>query len=143
MKIGPLKKVTEEAVEDINALLKQLRRKGDVMTGTRTDLRAIIENRHSIMVVIEDKQRIVGMATLYIHQKFGKRAGYIEDMVIDGAYRGRGLGKKLMQALIAAGRKNKVARLDLTSGADRASANALYEKMKFKKRDTNVYVLSL
>jgi ribosomal protein S18 acetylase RimI-like enzyme len=143
MKIGPLKKVTEGALKDINSLIKQLRRKGDVIRGTRADLRSIVENKQSIMVVVEDKQRIVGMGTLYIQQKMGKRPAHLEDMVIDDEYRGQGLGKKLMQALIAVAKKNKVARIDLTSGHDRVGANALYEKMGFKRRDTNAYVLPL
>lgn len=143
MKIGPLKKVTGEALADINRLVKQLRRKGDVMAGTRVDLRAILENKNVVLVVAQDGSRIAGMGTLYVIQKVGKRVGHIEDMVVDETYRGQGLGKKLMQGLIAAAKSRKVTGLELTSGPDRVVANKLYEKSGFKLRKTNAYSLAL
>lgn len=143
MKIGPLKKVTAEALSDINRLIKQLRRKGDVMTGTRTDLRAILENKNIVFVVAQDGTRVASMGTLYIIQKIGKRVGHIEDMVVDEEYRGQGIGKKVMQGLIAAAKTRKVTQLELTSGPDRIAANKLYVKSGFKIRKTNAYSLSL
>lgn len=143
MKIGPLKKVTREALSDINRLLLQLRRKGDVMEGTRTDLRAILENKNIVFVVAQDGVRVAGMGTLYIIQKIGKRVGHIEDMVVDENYRGQGVGKKLMQGLIAAAKSRKISRLELTSGPDRIAANKLYVKSGFKLRKTNAYSLAL
>ncbi len=141
MKIGPLKKVTREALSDINRLVKQLRRKGDVMAGARTDLRAIVEDKNVVLIVAQDGTRIVGMGTLYIIQKLGKRVGHIEDMVVDGGHQGQGIGKQIMHALIAAAQKRKVLQLELTSGLDRIVANALYVKVGFKPRKTNAYSL--
>lgn len=143
VKIGVLKKATEGALKDINQLMLQLRRKGSKTTGTKAELKAILANKHVVMVVAEDGKKIVGVATLYIFQKIGKRAAHVEDVVVDGAYRGQGLGKKLMNALIAAARARGVERLELTSGADRVAANALYVKLGFTLRKTNAYALSL
>ncbi len=138
MKIGPLKKVTAEALSDINRLMGQLRGKGATL-GTRAELREIVENKDSVMVVAEDGKKVVGVATLYVFQKMGKRTGHIEDVVVDGEYRGQGIGKKLVLALIAAGKKNKLAVIHLTSRPEREAANALYKKLGFKLKKTNPY----
>jgi ribosomal protein S18 acetylase RimI-like enzyme len=95
------------------------------------------------MVVAQDGRRIVGIVTLYVEQKVGKRTAYIEDVVVDGAYRGRGLGKQLMNALIAAARAQKVSSLHLTSNPKREAANLLYKKLGFTLRETNVYSKAL
>lgn len=143
MKVGPLKKATTEAVADINRLITQLRRKGDVMSGSAKDLRDILGSKSVVMVVARDGARIAGMGTLYIIQKVGKRAGHIEDMVVDEKYRGQGVGKKIMQGLIAVAKARRVSRLELTSGPDRVAANKLYERSGFKLRKTNAYSMSL
>jgi phosphinothricin acetyltransferase len=143
MKIGPLKKATKEALLDVNRLMMQLRRKGDKVSGTPAELRAILENKNATILVAQDGQRIVGVGTLYVIQKIGKRAGHVEDVVVDSEYRGQGIGKKIMKALIATARTKNVSRIELTSGVDRIVANALYEKMGFKLRKTNAYSLAL
>lgn len=143
MKIGPLKKVTSEAIVDINHLMAQLRDDAGKTAGTKAELRAIIENKHAAMVVVEDKHRVVGVATLYILQKIGKRTAYVEDVVVDEAYRGKGLGKKLMKAIVAVAKSKKVQTVHLTSRPERKAANALYQKLGFTARKTNPYSISL
>jgi ribosomal protein S18 acetylase RimI-like enzyme len=96
MKIGPLKKATKEALLDVNRLMMQLRRKGDKVSGTPAELRAILENKNATILVAQDGQRIVGVGTLYVIQKIGKRAGHVEDVVVDSEYRGQGIGILLM-----------------------------------------------
>lgn len=140
MKIGPLKKVTAEALSDINRLMGQLRGK-DADVGTRAELRAIIENRNNVMVVAQDGQRVVGVATLYVLQKVGKRTGHVEDVVVDSDYRGQGIGKKLMKEVIVAAKTRKLDVVHLTSRPERLAANALYKKLGFKLKKTNPYSL--
>ncbi len=142
MKIGPLKKVTAQAVNDLNGLMKQLRG-GEKAIGTRTELRAILENKNVVMVVAQEGQRIVGVATLYIQQKIGKRTSQIEDVVVDEEFRGQGIGKKLVQALIAAAKSRKVGTIHLTSRPERTAANSLYKKLGFALKKTNPYSLHL
>jgi len=143
MKIGPLKKVTKETMRDINGLVKQLRRKGDVMSGSPKDLRDIVASKNAVLIVAQDGTRVAGMGTLYIQQKIGKRTAHIEDVVVDEAYRGQGLGKKIVQALIAAAKARRVGTIHLTSRPEREAANALYQKLGFTLKKTNPYTLYL
>ncbi|MCL5047930.1 MAG: GNAT family N-acetyltransferase [Firmicutes bacterium] len=82
---------------------------------------------------------IVGMITVsYLNLLTGKVA-LVEDVVVDTSWRGRGVGKLLIQAAIGHCRQNNVKHIDLTSRPQRVSANKLYEKMGFSRRETNVW----
>ena len=138
-----LTKADGKALRDMKALIAQLRADKAEHGGTLADLREIISDKHAHMAVAKDGTRIVGMATLYILQKIGMRSGQIEDVVVDNSYRGQGLGEKIMRLLIAHARAKKVTSLNLTSRADRVAGNAMYKKLGFEKKDTNVYRLTL
>jgi ribosomal protein S18 acetylase RimI-like enzyme len=141
MEIMRLREATEEAVRDIGVLISQLR-EHEVET-TLSEMKAIVNDENSICIVARDGERIVGMASLYILQKFGKRIAHVEDVVVDDEYRGRGLGKSLMEAVIASARENDVSTLNLTSRPAREAANALYQKLGFEKNETNAYRMKL
>ncbi len=130
------------SVEDINALLPQLRRDASEPLGTQEELEKIIADENVVFVAAKDGERIVGMGTSYLVQKFGKKTGFVEDVVVDEAYRGQGLGQSVMEVLIEESRKAGATQLYLTSGHDRLAAQKLYEKLGFKKKDTNVFKLT-
>ena len=67
----------------------------------------------------------------------------IEDVVVDEKYRGRGLGRKLLNETIKALQTMNVKHIELTSRPSRTIANALYRGLGFKRRKTNVYGFDL
>lgn len=136
------KKVSASAVADINRLLQQLDMKAG-RKGSLKDLKAMSGNRAIVLLAIRDQKKIIAVATLYELHQMGKKSGYVEDVVVDEAYRGQGLGALLMRALIATAKKKKLSHLNLTSRSSRVAANKLYQKLGFEKRDTNVYRLKL
>ena len=83
------------------------------------------------------------MTTLYFEYTLMKNAGLIEDVVVDQNYRDKGIAKMLIQNLIEIGKEKKLEQIGLTSHPSRQAANNLYIKLGFKKRDTNVYRLTL
>ncbi|MEK7060924.1 MAG: GNAT family N-acetyltransferase, partial [Patescibacteria group bacterium] len=64
------------------------------------------------------------------------------DIVVDEEYRGKGIGTKLITAAINQARKEGVKHIDFTSRPQRVAANRLYQRLGFKKRETNVYRLN-
>jgi ribosomal protein S18 acetylase RimI-like enzyme len=66
----------------------------------------------------------------------------IEDVVVDEAARGRGVGAALTQEAVRLARAAGARTLDLTSRPSRAAANRLYERLGFQKRDSTVYRLA-
>ena len=63
----------------------------------------------------------------------------IEDVVVDAAARGRGVGEALTNAAVARARAEGCRTVDLTSRPSREAANRLYQRLGFQPRDTNVY----
>jgi len=82
---------------------------------------------------------IVGMLTLAVFRiPTGLRA-WIEDVVVDEAARGRGVGAELTNAAIALANQRGARTVDLTSRPSREAANRLYQRLGFVQRETNVY----
>ena len=138
-----LQEATDEAVLDINALLPQLRSNPAGHQGTLSDLQGVIGDPSITMIVAKDGKRIIGMGFLYTVLKMGKRSGSIEDIVVDDSYRGKGVGKRIMNALTEAARNEKIQQLYLTTRADRIAAHKLYESLGFMQVQTDVFRLDL
>jgi ribosomal protein S18 acetylase RimI-like enzyme len=67
----------------------------------------------------------------------------IEDVVVDGAGRGQGVGEMLTRAALELAAKLGARTVDLTSRPTREAANRLYERMGFQRRETNVWRYTL
>lgn len=143
IRIEQLKEASAEAVNDISRLLSQLRENPEEHVATLNELKAVVEDKNVVFIVAKDGDHIIGMATLYMLTKFSKRIAYVEDVVVDGAYRGQGLGEKIMRALIDIARAEGVKTLNLTSRPARVAANKLYQKLGFEQKETNPYRLRL
>ena len=86
-----------------------------------------------------DDETVLGTLTLVVfHIPTGTRA-VIEDVVVDQAARGQGIGEALTKAALelAAGRGART--VDLTSRPSREAANRLYGRLGFQRRDTNFW----
>lgn len=86
---------------------------------------------------------VIGVGALFTLPLLTERVGRIESVVVNDAYRGRGIGKEITLRLIAKAKKLGLEAIDLTSNPSRAAANALYQKLGFERYDTNVYRLKL
>jgi ribosomal protein S18 acetylase RimI-like enzyme len=94
-------------------------------------------------VARDDGGAIVGVSTLAIFRiPTGLRA-WIEDVIVDEAVNGQGIGRRLTEAMLAHAREQGCVTVDLTSRPSRAAANHLYEKVGFQRRETNVYRFDL
>lgn len=86
-----------------------------------------------------ERDTIVGTLTLVVFRiPTGVRA-WIEDVVVDDAARGKGVGEALNQHAIDLARRLGAKTVDLTSRPSREAANRLYQRIGFVPRDTNVY----
>lgn len=86
---------------------------------------------------------IVGLAVVAVHRKLTHRTAWLEDVVVDAAFRGRGAGTALVTAAIEEARRLGALELELTTGPGREAANRLYPRLGFQLRTTNVYRLGL
>jgi ribosomal protein S18 acetylase RimI-like enzyme len=129
--------VTPELVASLNALLPQLSASAEALTFGDVD--AIVNSAASTLFVARDDDAIVGTLTLVIFSIPSGVRAWIEDVVVDEAARGEGVGEALMASALALARSRGVRTVDLTSRSSREAANALYVKLGFELRETNVY----
>lgn len=128
-------------ISPINRLLRQLSSREILFT--EQTLRQIIECPASHLFVMYDDETIVGMITLALYQAPTGCKAWVEDVVIDTASRGKGLGHRLIQHAIEYARRYAPCTLYLTSNPLRTEANALYRSENFEQRTTNVYKMDL
>ncbi len=133
-----LTKTSKEDLKAINRLLPQVSNERQLSS---IDFKKIFINKDMYLLVLRDKKNIVAMGTLVVMPTVSGLRARIEDVVVDSAYRGQGLGEKITTALIVVAKQKKVKRIELSSRPDRVAANKLYQKLGFKQRETNSYVL--
>jgi ribosomal protein S18 acetylase RimI-like enzyme len=82
---------------------------------------------------------IVGSLTLVLYRIPTGLKAWIEDVVVDEAARGHGVGELLNRAALDEARTRGVKGVSLTSRPSREAANRLYQRIGFTQRQTNVY----
>jgi len=124
--------------EAVERLVRQLSRSAPAPSPA--ELEDIIRSPACHLLLARDADgSIVGMLTLVVFRiPTGVRAR-IEDVVVDEAARGRGVGAELNQAAIRLAYARGARTVDLTSRPSREAANRLYRRLGFVERESNVY----
>ncbi len=129
--------VTSELVEAFGRLTGQLSRSA-APPGER-ELGHIVRSDSTRLLVARVDGTIGGSLTLVLFRiPTGVRA-IIEDVVVDGDLRGRGIGEALSREALEIAKDSGAGTVDLTSRPSREAANRLYQRIGFKLRETNVY----
>lgn len=134
-----------EDIASINRLLGQLSPGKDWALGTfeihQVTLYGFLLAAYSYS---GEERALVGMTTLLISYKLASaRFALIEDVVVDKALRGHGIGEALMQSAIDHARRADASFIDLSSNPMREAANRLYLRLGFQIRESNFYRLKL
>jgi ribosomal protein S18 acetylase RimI-like enzyme len=140
IKIEVVREVTDELVEAFGRLLPQLSRSAAVLDAD--GLGTVAGWPGNRLLIARVAGEIVGTLTLVVFPiPTGTRA-WIEDVVVDGAARGHGVGAALTRAAIRLARGDGARTLDLTSRPTREAANRLYERLGFHLRESQLYRLA-
>ena len=127
--------------EAVVRLLGQLTSRS--ITFTEDDYRRLIATPHSPLFLLTDGDVVVGMLTVGIYLSPTGSKAWIEDVVVDAACRGRGLGRQLVAHAIDYCKQQGIDTLYLTSNPRRIAANALYQSLGFERKETNLYRMKL
>jgi ribosomal protein S18 acetylase RimI-like enzyme len=137
--ITPATEVTDELVDAIVRLIPQLSSTAPIPS--RADLEEVVGSPSTTVLVARQSGAIVGTLALVVFRiPTGPRA-QIEDVVVDEAARGRGVGEALTREAIRRARDAGARYVMLTSDPSRVTANRLYQRLGFELRGTNVYLL--
>jgi len=93
----------------------------------------------AIKFIAEENGRSVGRAYLYLinNSLHEKPYGLLEDMLVEEEYRGKGIGRQLMEAVISEAKERGCYKLVAQSRHSRTEAHSFYEKNGFKDHGKN------
>jgi ribosomal protein S18 acetylase RimI-like enzyme len=108
------------------------------------ELADIVASSSSVLLVARAADgSIVGSLTLALFRVPTGLRAWIEDVVVDEAARGAGVGEALVMAAVERAERYGVRSVDLTSRPSRDAANRLYQRLGFVARTTNVYRMAV
>jgi len=132
-----LQDVTDEVVAAFGRLLPQLSSSAKPLT--HADITALRESPAVTVLLARCDGTLAGTLTLAMFPLPSGLRAWVEDVVTDEAFRGRGVGEALTRAAIRLAEEAGARTLDLTSRPSRAAAGRLYERTGFAQRESRVY----
>jgi len=142
MNIRIVSHYSDSLYESVLSLLPQL--DPDATPPSKEFFKEILTSDSIDLFVAESDNKIIaGMLTLVSYPNITGKKLWIEDVVVDGSFRGKGIGEQLIMAAIDYARTLGAKEIKLTSRPFRAAANQLYQKMGFFRYETNVHKYKL
>jgi ribosomal protein S18 acetylase RimI-like enzyme len=134
-----LERVTPQVVAAFARLIPQL--SSSSPPPTAPELQAMVDAQANDVLVAMDRVTgdVLGSLTLVTFRIPTGIRSWIEDVVVDDAARGRGVGEALNRFALDLARSKGAKTVDLTSRPTREAANRLYQRMGFQARNSNLY----
>jgi GNAT superfamily N-acetyltransferase len=131
-----IRKCGAEDFDGIVPLLRQLwpDKPFDLISLRRVFDRSLASDQQIYFCALCDRQT-VGFGSLTINSKLlwsETLVGYVSDMVVDEAHRGRGVGTQILDHLVAWAREHGCRRIELNTAFHRKDSHAFYERRGFK-----------
>ena len=139
MYISQVTKIDNKLVDAFQKLFPQLT--SSRKPPSKKELEEIIAPDSTILLISsEDKEgmKITGTLSIAFYKTPSGHHAWIEDVIVDEHFRGKGIGKSLVNKALEFAREKKADSVNLTSMPARVAANKLYLKTGFVKRETNV-----
>jgi GNAT superfamily N-acetyltransferase len=139
MRIERVSEATPEIHEALVRLLPQLNGTLDLPDMDRLT-RLVADPAATLLVARDSDGRIVGTTTVIVYTTPFWIKARLDEVVVDAAARGQGVGEELVKAALQLGREKgaQVAELQSGRGSNRDAAHRLYERLGFKIRDSDV-----
>ena len=139
VRIETIKEFSPEIALSLRHLAKQLGKNYQELTDA--DVKEMLSYpTHTLFIARDsDSNEVAGMLLCMVYRIPYVRKAYLDDLVVDNSFRGRGIATLLFKAAIDFAKEQGAAYVDFTSRPLRGAGNNLYEKLGFAKRDTNVY----
>ncbi|GAA5100070.1 GNAT family N-acetyltransferase [Nocardia iowensis] len=135
--VEALSVVDDEIVEAVGRLLPQLSQSAKRLD--REALTQLASTESTTVLIARDDGKIVGTLSLVMYPIPSGLRARIEDVVVDEAARGHGIGAVLIEQAKMRASAAGARTLDLTSRPSRTAANRLYERLGFQPRESQVY----
>jgi ribosomal protein S18 acetylase RimI-like enzyme len=128
---------TPELVEAFSRLIPQLSKSSPPPTAA--EVAEMVASEACDVLIATEGDVILGTLTLVTFRIPTGVRSWIEDVVVDEAGRGKGVGDALNRFALDVARSKGAKTVDLTSRPSREAANRLYRRIGFVERETNIY----
>jgi GNAT superfamily N-acetyltransferase len=131
---------SDTVIKAMNILLPQLTSKEIIID--EDSLNEIVKSESTRLMIVIDgtsENRIIGTYSIVMFRIPTGSVARIEDVVVDKDWRGKGIGKLMMNHAIEFAKKSEIIKIELTSHQARVEANNLYKSLGFALIETNVY----
>lgn len=97
------------------------------------------------LYILTEKNQILGICKIdYIQDPFtNQKVAYLNNICIKKEYQNKGLGTILLTKIEEICKKSNASKIMLTSNEKRIAANKLYQKKKYQKNSSNLYIKEL
>jgi ribosomal protein S18 acetylase RimI-like enzyme len=141
VKIEAVRRPSDELLRAFARLLPQLSSSAEPLDHDM--LLAVLASPDTTLLVARLTGAIVGTLTLSVSPLPSGIRAHIDDVVVDTAARGHGVGSALLDEALLLARAAGARSVDLTSRPSREAANQLYLRAGFRLRESNVYRFAL
>jgi ribosomal protein S18 acetylase RimI-like enzyme len=95
-------------------------------------LESYIKESSAIVIGACEDEALIGFIWLYKHSFFGEKRLHVNQIAVDGLYRGKGIGKRLIQEAENQASKECIKYLDLFVSEANSNAFNLYDRLGFE-----------
>src|SRR5690348_17989806 len=145
MRIEAVANATAEVQAALARLLPQLN--ATLRPPDAERLERIVADPDVVLLVARDgpEDAIVGTTTVIVYTTPFWIKARLDEVVVDGSARGRGVGEALVRAALEVARKRgaQIAELQSARSEARAAAHRLYERLGFQIRNSDLFRISL
>lgn len=118
-------------------LLKELSPKKNV----QIEIEKLVSDPNFYGLVLEEEGEMIGFGSIsFYHASLKGSVGVVEDIIVDSAFRSKGFGVKIFDALLEEGEKRNVNNITLTSNPERGKAREIYTSRGFILYETGFFV---
>ncbi len=133
------KDITETLQTEVKTLFEQLN-----ATIVQQPLETLpLDNKHLVLAICRIDGQLAGMASMATYKVISGHKGMVEDVVVDDEFRGKGIGRALMEKLLAEARRLQLTEILLFSGHHRTAAIGLYTSLGFALKSSGLYTLKI
>lgn len=134
-----IRNANRKDVDEILLLLYQLQRPRPKTSSEKIKFARLVSKylveKDKKIIVAKDGAIVVGLASIVFLPRLNrsKTELYIPELVVSEGYRGRGVGKSLIDSCIKIAKKKKCFRIRLESGNQRKASHRFYKNIGFEQ----------
>lgn len=138
MKIRPAKKSDHK---ELMSLLNKFVQKDRYSKLDNDSFLKVLNSQHNYIYIAEENDLLIGLATLSVRHvvRYKKPIAELDELFVSTQARGKGCGKKLIQAIINQAKKNNCHRLYIETAYKWKVAHKIYESIGFKNYGYHFY----